>query len=116
MEDAARRIWPNTICRLDWPNVAWLVVEEGKVVVYHSLDNARVFQGTPLRLLELEVDDATALEQLLTIVELHLIMAKDLSIEDKTRVAQALFDEGLLVTVSARARVCEFVLIQGHDC
>ncbi len=64
----------------------------------------------------LEVDDATELEQLLIVVELHLIMVKDLSIEDKTSVAQALFDEGLLVTVSERARVCEFVLIQGHDC
>ena len=100
--DAAKKIWPNTLCRLARPNIARLVIEGDKAVLYHCLDNSRVFRGTPLSPMEFEVDDAPALEQLLTTVEPHWIMVKDLihgDVEDKMDIAQALFDEGILSTM-----------------
>ena len=52
--------------------------------------------------MEFEIDDAPAIEQLLTTVEPHWIMVKDLihgDIEDKMEIAQTLYDEGILATV-----------------
>merc|ERR1719253_2140327 len=102
--DAAAKVWPNTLCRLARQNTARLVVEGDKAIVYHCFDNSRVFHGNPLSPLEFEVDDAPALEQLLTTVEPHWIMVKDLihgDVEDKMEIAQALFDEGILATMLA---------------
>ena len=101
--DMSKKIWPNTLCRLVRPNIARLVMEEGKAVLYHCIDNSRVYHGAPLSPMEFEIDDAPALEQLLTTVEPHWIMVDDLihgDVEDKMEVAQALFDEGILATVS----------------
>ena len=100
--DAAKKIWPNTLCRLVRPGIARLVMEDDKAVLYHCLDNSRVYQGTPLSPMEFEIDDAPALEQLLTTVEPHWIQVSDLihgDIEDKMEIAQALFDEGMLATL-----------------
>jgi len=104
--DASKKIWPNTLCRLVRPNIARLVVEDDKAVLYHCLDNSRVFHGTALSPMEFEVDDAPALEQLLTTLEPHWIMVKDLihgDVEDKMGIAQALFDEGILATLLVEA-------------
>ncbi|KAL7440856.1 hypothetical protein ACHAXH_004326 [Discostella pseudostelligera] len=104
--NAATKIWPNTLCRIVRPNIARLVVEDGKAVLYHCLDNSRVFRGTPLSPMEFEIDDAPALEQLLTTVEPHWIMVKDLihgDIEDKMEIAQALLNEGILATMLVEA-------------
>eukprot|EP00985_Skeletonema_marinoi_P032111 scaffold38473_cov168-Skeletonema_marinoi.AAC.2 len=52
--------------------------------------------------MEFEIDDAPAIEQLLTTVEPHWIMVKDLihgDIEDKMEIAQTLYDEGILAAV-----------------
>ncbi|KAL3775595.1 hypothetical protein ACHAW5_003498 [Stephanodiscus triporus] len=92
-QDASIKVWPNTLCRLVRPDIARLVVEEGKAVLYHCLDNSRVYHGTPLSPMEFEIDDAPALEQLLTTVEPHWIMVKDLihgDVEDKMEIAQTL--------------------------
>jgi lysine-specific demethylase/histidyl-hydroxylase NO66 len=100
------KIWPNTLCRIVRPNIARLVVEDDKAVLYHCLDNSRVFRGTPLSPMEFEIDDAPALEQLLTTVEPHWIMVKDLihgDIEDKMEIAQALLNEGILATMLVEA-------------
>lgn len=102
--EASKRMWPNTLCRLVRPGVARLVVEDDKAVLYHCLDNSRVYRGSPVSPMEFEVDDAPALEQLLTTVEPRWIMVRDLihgDVEDKMGIAQALFDEGLLATVLA---------------
>ncbi|KAL7463862.1 hypothetical protein ACHAXS_004213 [Conticribra weissflogii] len=104
--DPTKKIWPNTLCRLVRPNIARLVIEDSKVVLYHCLDNSRVYHGTPLSPMEFEIDDAPALEQLLTTVEPHWIMVKDLihgDVEDKMEIAQALYDEGILATMLADA-------------
>lgn len=93
------KIFPNTLVRLAKPGLARLVVENDKAVVYHSLDNSRVYHETPLSPLEFEIDDAPALETLITTVEPHWICVQDLihgDIEDKMEIAQALYDEGIL--------------------
>jgi lysine-specific demethylase/histidyl-hydroxylase NO66 len=100
--EGAKKVWPNTMCRLVRPGVARLILEEGKAVLYHCVDNSRVYHGNPLSPLEFEMDDAPALEALLTTVEPHWIMVKDLihdDIEDKMEIAQALYDEGILAVV-----------------
>jgi lysine-specific demethylase/histidyl-hydroxylase NO66 len=100
--EAAKKIWPNTLCRLARPGIARLVIEDEQAVLYHCNDNSRVYHGTPLSPMEFEIDDAPALEQLLTTVEPHWIMVKDLihgDIEDKMEIAQSLYDEGILATM-----------------
>ena len=98
-EENGGKIWPNTMCRLARSGIARLVLEDDKAVLYHCADNSRVYHGTPLSPLEFEVDDAPALEMLLTTTEPHWICVKDLihgDIEDKMEIAQSLYDEGIL--------------------
>lgn len=93
------KIFPNTMVRLAKPGLARLVVEDDKAVIYHSLDNSRVYHETPISPLEFEIDDAPALEMLLTTIEPHWICVQDLihgDIEDKMDIAQSLYDEGIL--------------------
>jgi len=93
------KIWPNTMVRLAKPGIAHLVIEDDKAVLYHSADNSRVYREQPLSPLEFEIDDAPALESLLTTVEPHWICVQDLihgDIEDKMEIAQSLYDEGIL--------------------
>jgi lysine-specific demethylase/histidyl-hydroxylase NO66 len=85
--------------RLVRPGIARLALEDGKAVLYHCVDNSRVYRGNPLSPLEFELDDAPALEALLTTVEPRWIQVQDLihdDIEDKMEIAQTLFDEGIL--------------------
>ena len=92
-------ILPNTMCRLVRPGIARLVIEDEKAVVYHCSDNSREYHGNPISPLEFEMDDAAALEQLLTTVEPNWIFVNDLfhdTIEDKIQITQALYDEGII--------------------
>jgi lysine-specific demethylase/histidyl-hydroxylase NO66 len=87
------------MCRLVRPGIARLVLEDEKAVLYHCADNSRAFHGNPLSPMEFELDDAPALELLLTTVEPHWICVTDLlhgDIEDKMEIAQTLYDEGIL--------------------
>lgn len=93
------KIWPKTLVRLARPGIARLVLEDGKAVLYHCIDNSRVYHGNPLSPMEFEMDDAPALELLLTTVEPLWIQVQDLihdDIEDKMEIAQSLYDEGIL--------------------
>jgi bifunctional lysine-specific demethylase and histidyl-hydroxylase NO66 len=68
-------------------------------VLYHCVDNSRVYQGNPLSPMEFEMDDAPALELLLTTVEPRWIQVQDLihdDIEEKMEITQALYNEGIL--------------------
>jgi bifunctional lysine-specific demethylase and histidyl-hydroxylase NO66 len=98
-----RHIQPNTLCRLVRPGIARLVLEQSMAAVYHCLENSVVYHEHPLSPLEFEMDDAPALEQLLTTVPPHWIAVEDLihdSLDDKVGVAQALYDEGILAVRS----------------
>jgi lysine-specific demethylase/histidyl-hydroxylase NO66 len=100
------KIWPNTMVRLAKPGIAHLVIEDGKAVLYHNADNSRVYHETPLSPLEFEIDDAPALEALITTVEPHWICVRDLlhgDIEDKMDIAQSLYDEGILAIFQSEA-------------
>ena len=97
------KIWPTTLCRLARPGIARLVLEDGKAVLYHCNDNSRVFHEVPLSPMEFEVDDAPALEQLVTTVEPNWIPVSELineSMEDKIAITQSLYDEGILAIIN----------------
>lgn len=97
---------PTTLCRIARPGIARLVIEANdeepdkqQAVVYHCIDNSLVYHGRALSPLEFELDDAPAIEQLLTTLPPYWISIMDLtheSIEDKVGVVQALLDEGIL--------------------
>ena len=98
-DEASNDILPGTLCRLVRPGIARLVLEDDKAVVYHCMDNSRVYHGKALSPMEFESDDGPALEQLITTVEPSWIRVNELfhdTIEDKIAIAQSLFDEGIL--------------------
>lgn len=100
------KIWPNTLVRLVRGGIARLALEDGKAILYHCIDNSRVYQGNPLSPMEFELDDAPALEALLTTVEPHWIQVQDLihdDVQDKMEIAQSLYDEGLLAVLQTEA-------------
>jgi lysine-specific demethylase/histidyl-hydroxylase NO66 len=93
------KIRAPTMVRCIRKGAARIVLEDGKAILYHCMDNAREFQAEPLSPLEFEVDDGPALEALLTTTHPHWICVQDLNhgtIEDKIEIAQALYDEGIL--------------------
>lgn len=97
--ESNNEILPQTMCRISRPGCARLVVEDGKAVLYHCADNSRVYHELPLSPMEFELDDAPAIEQLLTTNEYEWVRVADLihdSIDDKVSVVKALFDEGIL--------------------
>jgi len=90
---------PSTQCRLVRPGIARLVLDSDKAVLYHCADNSRIYHELPLSPMEFEMDDAPALEQLMTTIDPHWVLVQNLihdNIDDKVGVAQALFDEGIL--------------------
>jgi bifunctional lysine-specific demethylase and histidyl-hydroxylase NO66 len=93
------QVMPKHLCRLARPGIARLVLENEMAVLYHCVDNSLVYHGTPLSPMEFEMDDAPAIEQLLTTTEPFWIGVSDLihdTIEEKVGVVQALYDEGIL--------------------
>ncbi|EEC45501.1 predicted protein, partial [Phaeodactylum tricornutum CCAP 1055/1] len=99
VHESDAKVLPQTLCRMARPGSGRLVLEAGKAVLYHCADNSRVYHELPLSPMEFEMDDAPAMEQLLTTTEHDWVRVADLihdSIEDKVGVAQALYDEGIL--------------------
>ncbi|CAM9245303.1 unnamed protein product [Ectocarpus fasciculatus] len=97
-------ITPLTKLRLARRGCARLILEDGVAVVYHCMDNSRVHHGNAMSPLQFELDDAPALEVLLsayprpvTVSELPHPPTEDL--EDKVGIAAALFKEGFLLIV-----------------
>jgi len=94
-------IYPFTQLRIMQPGIAIAVIEDGKVVVYHCMDNSRQMYGAPLKPLEFELDDGPAIEALLTAYP-HSITVSDLDhpseeMDDKIGIAEALYKEGILL-------------------
>jgi len=90
-------ITPTSTCCLLQPGIARLCLDHGMAILYHCVDNSLVYRERPLQPLEFELDDAPALEQLLSG---DWIIVKELihdSIEDKMAIVQALVDEGILL-------------------
>lgn len=101
------KITASTMCRLARPGIARLVLEDDKAVLYHCVDNSCVYHGQPLEPMEFEMDDAAALEQLLTTVEPHWICVRDLfhdEIQDKIDIANSLFKEGILAVFNESSK------------
>ena len=115
--ETIKKVFPNTLCRLVRPNIAKVIIEEvpsdpndmndndddeptRKAVLYHCNENTREYHGNPLHPMEFELDDAPALEMLLTTIEPQWICVNDLMhdghIEDKVEIAQTLYEEGIL--------------------
>ncbi|CAM9380088.1 unnamed protein product [Scytosiphon promiscuus] len=97
-------ITPLTKLRMARRGCARLVLEDGLAVVYHCMDNSRVHHGNAMSPLQFELDDAPALEVLLsaypqpvTVSQLPHPPTEDL--EDKVGIAAALFKEGFLLIV-----------------
>jgi bifunctional lysine-specific demethylase and histidyl-hydroxylase NO66 len=98
--DHQLRLRADDEVRMVRPGIARLVVEDNMAVLYHCLDNSRVYHEKPLSPMEFEMDDAAAMEQILLTTEPNWICIADLfhdSIQDKVGVAQSLYDEGILV-------------------
>jgi hypothetical protein len=94
-------IYPYTLLRMIRPGVARCLVEDGMVVVYHCMDNARELHGAPLQPLEFELDDGPAIEALLMAYP-EAIAVSELphpseELEDKISLAQSLYKEGFLL-------------------
>lgn len=94
-------IFPYTLLRMIRPGVARCLVEEGMVVVYHCMDNARELHGAPLQPLEFELDDGPAIEALLMAYPEPIAVSElphpSEELEDKVSLAQALYKEGFLL-------------------
>jgi hypothetical protein len=85
-----------------------VLVEEGMVIVYHCMDNAREMHGAAIQPLEFELDDGPAIEMLLEAYPAG-VLVQDLphaseELEDKVGVAQALFKEGFMMIVDSVSR------------
>jgi hypothetical protein len=101
-------IRPFTCLRIVRPGIARVLVEEGMVIVYHCMDNAREMHGAAIQPLEFELDDGPAIEMLLEAYPAG-VLVQDLphaseELEDKVGVAQALFKEGFMMIVDSVSR------------
>lgn len=101
-------IFPYTQFRTVRPGVAIAVVEDGKVVVYHAMDNSRELFGNPVSPLEFELDDGPAIEALLNAYPQPVVVSElehpSEDVEDKVGVAQALYKEGILMIVDEASK------------
>ncbi len=79
--------------------IARLVIEDGKAIVYHCMENSRKHQEVPLSPLEFELDDAESIEFILESYP-SFFRVGDLPHEDpadQIGLVKALYDEGLLM-------------------
>mmetsp|Transcript_12300 Transcript_12300/g.16599 ORF Transcript_12300/g.16599 Transcript_12300/m.16599 type:complete len:573 (-) Transcript_12300:40-1758(-) len=73
-----------------------------QALLYHALDNGRTHRASPIACLEFQLDDAPAIEILLSAHIARPVAVSDLphaSLDDKLELARTLYDEGLLVAV-----------------
>nr|CCA22892.1 nucleolar protein putative [Albugo laibachii Nc14] len=95
------KITVDTQFKLLRGEIARLVIEEDKAVVYHCKDNSRKHHENPISPLEFEIDDAECIEFILKSYP-SAFRVGDLPHEDsddQIGVAKALYDEGILCFV-----------------
>ena len=96
-------IYLSSRIRLVRDGIARLIVEDDKAVLYHCADNSKTFRENPLSPLEFELDDAPAIEAILTTLSPQWIEVQHLPHppaedgDDKIAIAKVLFDEGILM-------------------
>jgi lysine-specific demethylase/histidyl-hydroxylase NO66 len=94
------KIFPFTVLRMIRPGVARAVVEDGMIIVYHCMDNARLQEETVVSPIEFDIDDGPAIEALLSAyprgVEVSDLPHPSEELDDKVSVAAALYKEGFL--------------------
>lgn len=97
-----------THLRMLRPGIARAIIEDGLVVVYHCMDNARYLYGAPINPLEFELDDGPAIEELLNAYP-NSVVVEELyhpseELDDKISIARALFKEGFLMIMDEASR------------
>lgn len=88
----------NTSIRLLRQGIVRMAIEDGKAIVYHSMDNSRKHHEVPLNPLEFELDDAPCIEMIL-INYPNYVRVGDLphdTDDDKVDVVKALYAEGIV--------------------
>jgi len=114
------QLGPDSLLKLVTKSVCRLVVEEGKVVLYHAMDNGRAHHEAEMSPLEFELDDAPAIEALIKAYP-GFIKLRDLphppteDIDDKMGIAEAIFNEGLLICVNSFGDNEEYMKIVEQD-
>lgn len=94
-----QKITVNTQLKLVRHNVARLVIEDGKAIVYHCRDNSRQHHEVPISPLEFELDDAESIEFIFASYPEYFRVG-DLpheDPEDQIGLVQALYKEGILM-------------------
>lgn len=98
--DCAVEIQPETEIKLIRKNCLRLVMEEKACLVYHSVENSRIFQEKEEQYLEVESDALSAIEFLIrsypNYVKVERLPMKN--IDEKITVASCLYDKGLVIT------------------
>lgn len=99
--DNVTEMEPDTAIKLIRKNCLRLVVEQDSCLIYHNLDNTRIYQEKESQYLEVEADVAPAVEFLIksypnyvTVEELPI----GKSLEEKLVLASCLYDKGLIIT------------------
>ncbi|TMW60699.1 hypothetical protein Poli38472_000741 [Pythium oligandrum] len=97
------KITVNTQLKLIRHNIARLVVEDGKAIVYHCKENSRLHHEMPISPLEFELDDAESIEFILQSYPEYFRVG-DLPHEDsddQIELCKALYKEGILMYLKA---------------
>jgi hypothetical protein len=101
-------MYTYTQLRIVRPGIAIAVVEDGKIVVYHAMDNSREMFETPLNPLEFDLDDGPAIEALLNAYPEAVVISElehsSEDVEDKVGIAEALYKEGILMIVDEASK------------
>lgn len=81
--------------------MARLAVEEDAAVVYHHVDNSRIFQGKPPQRIDFDIEYAEAIETIFTAYPKYLRVSKlPLEPADQLQLVQILYEAGILIAKS----------------
>eukprot|EP00731_Ephydatia_muelleri_P028308 Em0019g1181a len=97
------KLTANTRVKLLRYGILRMVVDEEGPMIYHTLENTRIYQEKEMAGLAIREADAPAIEQLLTSypdpIAIDSLAVEEGLIEDKIELCQLLFGQGLLLVV-----------------